>query len=326
MARATGDVHEPRPVMPRPREPVIAPRGDPAQADRPNSCWPTSTRAATCRACDRGDIKKLLVLESLPKQVNFSGGQDLVSWCGTFTLERVLGTVPVEEDGSAYFEVPAGRPLFFVALDEQDLSVKRMHSFTQRDAGRNAGLRGLPRAAHRRRPHRGGRPTWRPCAGRPAASSPSPASPTCSISPATSSRSSTATASSATTTAGAKASVLPGGRSGPEWSHSYFSLFARRQVADGRNGLGNQPPRTHRQLRQPAAEDVRRQPLRREGHAARVADAFGCGSKAAHPMRAVMPACAITEQQKIASAATWPGLSGGARGAQGALQPMPCDR
>jgi hypothetical protein len=38
--------------------------------------------------------------------VNFSGGQDLTSWLGTFTLERVLGTVPVEEDGSAYFEVP----------------------------------------------------------------------------------------------------------------------------------------------------------------------------------------------------------------------------
>jgi hypothetical protein len=34
------------------------------------------------------------------------------------------------------------------------------------------------------------------------------------------------------------------GNLGPSWSHAYFSLFARRQVADGRNGLGNQPPRT----------------------------------------------------------------------------------
>jgi hypothetical protein len=31
---------------------------------------------------------------------------------------------------------------------------------------------------------------------------------------------------------------------GPHWSHSFFSLFAHRLVADGRNGLGNQPPRT----------------------------------------------------------------------------------
>jgi cytochrome c553 len=36
----------------------------------------------------------------------------------------------VEADGSAYFETPALRSLFFVALDENDLSVKRMQSFT----------------------------------------------------------------------------------------------------------------------------------------------------------------------------------------------------
>lgn len=82
------------------------------------------------RGIKRGEIKRLLVLESLPKQVNFSGGPDLVSWLGTFTLERVLGTVPVEQDGSAYLEVPASRQLFFAALDENDLSVKRMQSFT----------------------------------------------------------------------------------------------------------------------------------------------------------------------------------------------------
>ena len=78
---------------------------------------------------ERGDIKKLLILESLPKPVNFSGGSDLTSWLGTFTLERVLGTVPVEEDGSASFILPANRAVFFVALDENDMSVKRMQSF-----------------------------------------------------------------------------------------------------------------------------------------------------------------------------------------------------
>ena len=47
---------------------------------------------------ERGDIKKLLVLELLPKQVNFSGGPDLVSWLGTFSLERVLGTTSLSAD------------------------------------------------------------------------------------------------------------------------------------------------------------------------------------------------------------------------------------
>ena len=40
-----------------------------------------------------------------------------------------MGTVPVEPDGSAYMELPALRSFFFVALDQNDLSVKRMQSF-----------------------------------------------------------------------------------------------------------------------------------------------------------------------------------------------------
>jgi hypothetical protein len=77
---------------------------------------------------------------------------DLTSWLGTFTLERILGTVPVEADGSAYFEVPAGRPVFFVALDANDLSVKRMQSFTNvmpGDAGASmpSGVRRPPSGA-----------------------------------------------------------------------------------------------------------------------------------------------------------------------------------
>ena len=77
-----------------------------------------------------GEIKKLLVLETLPKPVNFSGTMEPISLGGTFTLPRILGTVPVESDGSAFLEVPALRPLFFVALDENGRSVKRMQSFT----------------------------------------------------------------------------------------------------------------------------------------------------------------------------------------------------
>jgi hypothetical protein len=76
-----------------------------------------------------GEIKKLLVLESLPMPIHYTGGMDPISFGGTFTLERVVGTVPVEADGSAYMELPALRSFFFVALDENDDSVKRMQSF-----------------------------------------------------------------------------------------------------------------------------------------------------------------------------------------------------
>jgi hypothetical protein len=89
-----------------------------------------------------GEIKKLLVLEALPKPVNFSGGQEPLTLGGTFTLERILGTVPVEEDGSAYFELPAMRAVFFVALDERDMAVKRMQSFMTVQPGETAGCIG----------------------------------------------------------------------------------------------------------------------------------------------------------------------------------------
>jgi hypothetical protein len=42
----------------------------------------------------------------------------------------VLGTVPVEKDGSAYFRVPSGIPVFFQALDEKGLAVQTMRSLT----------------------------------------------------------------------------------------------------------------------------------------------------------------------------------------------------
>ena len=42
----------------------------------------------------------------------------------------VLGTVPVEEDGSVFFEVPPGKPIYFQALDEHGRAVQSMRSVT----------------------------------------------------------------------------------------------------------------------------------------------------------------------------------------------------
>ena len=41
-----------------------------------------------------------------------------------------LGTVPIEEDGSAYFKAPAGAAFYFQALDERGLAVQTMQSDT----------------------------------------------------------------------------------------------------------------------------------------------------------------------------------------------------
>ena len=236
-----GEVQEPRPVLARPREKLIASQ---TAGDRATGRFLLADvyRGRNLQGVRRGEVKKLLVLEILPKQVNFSGGPDLVSFLGTFSLERVLGTVPVEEDGSAFFETPAGRPLFFVALDDKDLSVKRMHSFTSLMPGQTAGcvgchesrtdapavrpgeLAALRRPARRIEPFTGlpdvldFQRDIQPVLDRHCVECHNPRR--------------------------REGHISLAGDLGPAFSQSFYSLFVHRQVADGRNGLGNSPPRT----------------------------------------------------------------------------------
>jgi hypothetical protein len=237
-----GEVHEPRPVMARPREALIPSRVDWKQPSG-RFLLEDVYQSHNLAGVQRGAIKKLLVLEILPKQVNFSGGPDLVSWLGTFTLERVLGTVPVEEDGSACFEVPACRPVFFAALDEKDLSVQRMHSFTSLMPGETSGCVGCHESRVRtpdswkrnsvaalRRP---------PSRIRSFDGLPDVLDFTRDIQPILDRH-----CVACHNEKKRDGRVLLTGDLGPHWSQSFFSLFAWRQVADGRNGLGNNPPRT----------------------------------------------------------------------------------
>jgi hypothetical protein len=128
------ECHEPRPLTARPREPILGDRTD-LTSKTGQLVLSDVYNGRNMEAVKPGEIKKLLVLEQLPEPVHFSGGMEPLSIGGTFTMARVLGTVPVEPDGSAYMELPALRSLFFVALDEQDLSIKRMQSFVTLQPG-----------------------------------------------------------------------------------------------------------------------------------------------------------------------------------------------
>lgn len=237
-----GEVYEPRAIRPRPREAVIPPRVR-WQETSGQLFLADLYRSRHLEGVRRGEIKRLLVLEDLPKQVNFSGGPDLVSWLGQFTLNRVLGTVPVEEDGSAFFEIPAGRPVFFVALDENDLSVKRMHSFTTVMPGEVTGCVGChePRTTT---PDPGGLPEIVRKGRKPTPIQPFDGFPdvldfTRDIQPILDQHCVSCHGPQVR-----EGGVLLGGDLGPVWSHGYFSLLAHLQVADGRNGLGNYAPRS----------------------------------------------------------------------------------
>ena len=124
-------VHEPRALIARAPERVVPSRVDLSKATGTlvlNNVY----IGRNMGGIKKGEIKKLIVLETLPKPLNFGDGMHdfiPISHGGTFTLARILGTIPIEPDGSAHFNLPANRPLFFIALNEKNESVKRMHSF-----------------------------------------------------------------------------------------------------------------------------------------------------------------------------------------------------
>ncbi|MFC1499317.1 discoidin domain-containing protein, partial [Verrucomicrobiota bacterium] len=101
-------IHEPRPIIRRERERIIPPRVN-LSKNTGQLILNDVYFGRNMKGVKRGEIKKLLVLESLPKPVNFTGGMDPLTYGGSFTLERIVGTVPVEDDGSAFMELPANR-------------------------------------------------------------------------------------------------------------------------------------------------------------------------------------------------------------------------
>ena len=64
-------------------------------------------------------------------------------------VRYVLGTVPVEADGSAHFVVPAHKELFFQALDERGLAVQSMRSATYLQPGERLVCQGCHEPKHR---------------------------------------------------------------------------------------------------------------------------------------------------------------------------------
>jgi hypothetical protein len=129
-------VHEPRPLVPHPRERMIGKISD-EKKDYSEMTVVDVYHGRNMDGVKKGDIKKLLILETLPMPIHYTGGMEPLTYGGSFTLERVVGTVPVDPDGSAHFKLPPLRGFFFVALDENNLSVKRMQSFLSTMPGEN---------------------------------------------------------------------------------------------------------------------------------------------------------------------------------------------
>ena len=245
------ELHEPRPLVSRTRELVIPQRAD----------WSQTTGrlilsdvylGRNMAGVARGDITQLLVVESLPKPINYTGGMDPLTYGGSFTLERVLGTVPVAEDGSACFDVPANRSLFLIALDKNENAVKRMQSFLSVVPGQVMSCVGCHEARSTAVPNTG-HAQLAALEGEPSAIEPIAGIPEVfdfprDIQPVLDRH--CLPCHDYTPHPGAAdgpraGGVILSGDRGPMFSHSYAMLTARLQIADGRDlAKSNLPPRS----------------------------------------------------------------------------------
>jgi hypothetical protein len=141
----------PIPLHARPRPPVIpsatSQAAEDKHLDRPATVavmnvydadfpWPTDTK-----------IEALRVIQVLPKATAPPNVPRI--GCAQQTNARaVLGTVPVEADGSVYFEAPVGKPIYFQAIDQQGTAVQSMRSATYVHPGEQLTCQGCHERKH----------------------------------------------------------------------------------------------------------------------------------------------------------------------------------
>lgn len=77
----------------------------------------------------RGEVKRLRLVGVVPKVQPHMNVPEL-GVSREETGKFIMGSVPVHEDGSAYFKLPSGLPVFFQALDDQGMALQTMRSLT----------------------------------------------------------------------------------------------------------------------------------------------------------------------------------------------------
>ncbi|GAH72803.1 unnamed protein product, partial [marine sediment metagenome] len=118
---------EPIPLVKTPRPPVIPDRVDLERQDAVVYLHDVYAGPGLA-GVPRGTIKKLRVVAY---HFGYPGmaGPDKIGCGGPWEVMRIIGTVPVHEDGSAMFSVPANTPLTVQPLDKQGKAVQLMRSW-----------------------------------------------------------------------------------------------------------------------------------------------------------------------------------------------------
>ncbi len=92
-------------------------------------------------------VTALRIVQVLPKST-WHANDPMVGLANASPGKQVLGTVPVEADGSAHFRAPARVPLAFQALDQLGQAVQVMRSITYLQPGETASCVGCHESRH----------------------------------------------------------------------------------------------------------------------------------------------------------------------------------
>ena len=135
---------DPMPLHPRPKPPAIAPMTTQAVEDRPAGAAPATTATIAVMNVYDSDftwpqgskVVSLRVVQLFPKATP-NANKPNVGLAAQALCRGVLGTVPVEVDGSAHFQAPVGVPMYFQALDARGRAIQSMKSNTYLHSGEN---------------------------------------------------------------------------------------------------------------------------------------------------------------------------------------------
>jgi hypothetical protein len=116
----------PIPLIAHPAAPVVPSTLDPALGDEAELVLTDVSKSHLALPQDR-PVRSLRIFQALPKTTP-TANEPRIGHANAEGARMLLGTVPVEPDGSAWFRVPARKPLYFQAVDAQGRAVQGMRS------------------------------------------------------------------------------------------------------------------------------------------------------------------------------------------------------
>ena len=120
-------LNEPIPVMKTKRPPVIPDRNNP-ESKTATVYVANIYEGPTLKNIPVGKVKKLRLF-TYHYSYYKAGSHEVVGCEASWDVKRVLGTVPVEADGSVSFEIPANTPISIQPLDENGAAIALMRSW-----------------------------------------------------------------------------------------------------------------------------------------------------------------------------------------------------